>query len=97
LPGDDVQHFVPGADVNAALGAEIVRRMHDQVVGAGNDARNQVGQPAGAVRDGLALLQHHHFHLRVDPAGAAGRAHSGGISADDHQTLCWHRALLFLV
>ena len=82
----DPLHPVAGAQVDALLVAEGGGAAHHQVVQLAGRVGDVVGDVAGAVGHVRALFEHRDLEFRVVAAGAAGRAHAGGVTADDDES-----------
>ena len=82
----DTFHSVAGAQVDPLLVAEGGGAAHHQVVQFAGRVGDVVGDVAGAVGHVRALFEHRDFEFRVVAASATGRAHAGGVTADDDKS-----------
>jgi hypothetical protein len=82
VDGDDL---VSGPQVDIPLLAELLGRHGDETLYVLDLPLDVVGEPAGAVRDPLALLEDDDVQVGVVALSLAGGRHTGGVAADDNE------------
>lgn len=89
-PPIDCDRLVVAPEVDPPLLDDLPGVHHHQVLEFGDLALYVVRESAGAVRDPAAALEDDNVHLWGVPLRFPGRAHPGGVAADDHESIRHH-------